>query len=308
LAAWTKDDDSVAVRPLRDRSPAGETVRVPIPGARDLWAHHGIQAVGERYILITHTVCPEGRQLRKCLFLQALDARGTPLGEPLRQETIEWASGFSATTDDSFTLLRSHTYLPPVLERFSVRADGTMVREELGDLAHGLAQRGDAEPPRGVALAVRDQDVVAWVRVPGEETSQDFLHFAHGDPVPFRLPEADVSAESLELYDDVVLLHYRGRAGPRTVRVSRDGALGEPEPVRPREASVSPRLSTLDGRSYSFGLSHPGHEWVAEPVSLSGNFDVGVGGRLGHHAVVESSTSRRSPRTITLRTIDCAEP
>jgi len=313
LLAFSADDAHVTLRPLdASAQPSGEPVTVEMPGAMDL---SQLRRVGGRFVLVTHTLCPDTppSHALKCLFFQPFDATGSPAGARFQHQTGEWSAGPSEVEGDALVMLRSHTYMAPVLERYRLAADGTITREQLGDLGHGIA-RGESEPAQGVALAVDGERVAALVRLEGDAAPAFFLHFADGHTarVGGRLPgDATVRSLAFVADDRLELVFARGERIFRA-ELSVDGRIVTPptdlaqDVPGPGPARLLLR-STEEGPRNELGLVRGDGRWIDPPVALPAARVLRAGGENGLYAVASVATGRR-PRSVSVRAARCAAP
>ena len=149
LVAFTQDDEHISVHTLdASGTPNMDASTVDLTNARDLY---GLYRLESFYLIASHAVCPGGRRMNKCLALRALKQNGSAAGPEHVETTREWMANPQFRVDgDSLIVLRGHLYIPSVLERYVVAADGGITRESLTELAFDR----DYEPPAPLGLAV----------------------------------------------------------------------------------------------------------------------------------------------------------
>jgi hypothetical protein len=178
LVAWPRSKSQIAVVPLdAGGSAAGEAVALEIPGARKL---HGIEAVGDRFFVSTHDLCPDGKFFYKCLHGLTVDGAGRPLGAVVTEVTREWIRGelHQRIDRDEVWLLRSYMYVPPVINSLRRGDDGAaeigFVAELGGGESLAWARAFEVREQRWLAIVEREEGKPALL---SSESKPGTLHF-----------------------------------------------------------------------------------------------------------------------------------
>jgi hypothetical protein len=299
FAAFSSGESAVTLVPLGpDGLRAGPDRPLELHGAMDL---KGLFAVGGDVVIVAHALCPDGRYHQKCLFARAFARDGANVGPELEHRTIEWANIDARATADSLDVLRTHTYLPTVLERYRVGEGRAITREELLDLGHGFTERGASEPPHGIAFATDGARAAALVALSDEL----YLHVTGRDhaTVTGVLPE---TVRSIAFDGDALRLVTTRRGDVALTELALDGTTGEtetasPTPVAPFTARVH---REREGAPAMFERTDALGRRIGDPVRLGPLRAVAVGG-TENRFVALLAPEGPTPRTVELHPISC---
>jgi len=310
LVAFTQDEDHVTVRRLdaSGQVQPGESL-VPLTNAMDLY---GVYHLASHYLVLTHGLCPGGRRLSRCLALRALGADGSPQGEEHLETTREEMTNPQLRVDgDSLVVLRDHLYIPSVLERYRVAADGGITRESLTELAfdpHRL-------PATPLGLAVDGPRWAALVREYDSQRDRSYLRLYRSDGAPSRvaLPFRD-SERVLDLAfvdDGLRVLLRTGSGRAQLARLGLDGqVLAGRLALNTDDELTGNRVvpwAESDRHGVRFSRRDLADRPIGEPLALAPGDQADVDGGGALFAVASVLVSRRQPSTVRLDTLHCQE-
>jgi hypothetical protein len=237
LIAWPRDEQRVALVPLSaDGTPSGEVAAVELPGARSV---HAVTALGDSLVVSTHDLCPDKKYFFKCLHARALDTSGKPLGEVVTGVTKEWIRDefHERIGPDEIWVLRSHMYVPPVIDSFTAGEGGALRIETVATLG------GADELSWAKGFAVNGRH---WYAVVESELSSRALVSSGSPPRPLNWLSADTRILAFEWHEGGLVLLFApelaaGKIGrPRVALLGENGKLeakpgkigkGEPLPA-----------------------------------------------------------------------------
>jgi hypothetical protein len=235
LIAWPRSKTEVALLPIgSDGAPAGPAAKAEMPGARHV---HAVIALDDRLVVTTHDLCPDKKYFFKCLYAQALDAAGNRVGELITEVTKEWIRDefHERIGPASIFILRSHMYVPPVINEVALEEGGAL---QIG-VVHELGGKDELSWARG--FAAHEQ---RWFVIVESELGAVTLRSKDGKPRPLNWLAPASRVLAFDRHADRFLLLFApelpsGKAGrPRVAVFDEQGVLegkprklGEGEPL-----------------------------------------------------------------------------
>ena len=285
LVVFPESADALGVQAIDERArPAGERREVAIEGARGLFA---LRRVGDRYIVLTQHDTGSARTI----VAQALDATGSPVGDPARVGLPERLLTTKVRpTDDALLLARSHAQAAPVVDRFALGRDGIAHTS----FALGLARDPESRRVEILGLATEgDRWLVAWRAGAAEATSSEVVltsnapfgraartldtRAAGGQATYEGAIEALHHALAIESFgfdgDSVVAIAAHEMSRPALVRITRESERASPitrgEPPAPFADRLSAR-ALVAGDRLALELRDAAGDRVGETLVAAG--------------------------------------
>lgn len=273
LVAWPRSKNEVALVPLNSvGEAAGRVAWVEMPGARHV---HGIERLGESFAVLTHDLCPDEEYFFKCVHAQAFGTTGKPLGETVTEVTKEWIREefHERIGPGEIWLLRSHMYVPPVIDSLAAGEDGNL---EIG-VVHVLGGEQDLSWARGFAVHGRD-----WFAIVESEQGEWTLvsHDAPRRSLPWLPTDSRVLA--LEWVDGGLTLLFApllgsgGTGRPRVAQLGESGKLkarprkiGKGEPLPAPFAERVEAVLEKQGKNLVFGRQDAAGDAIGEAAVIA---------------------------------------
>jgi hypothetical protein len=284
LVAWPVGKGRVAVAAIdRAGSSAGPTKTLEIPGAKNVY---GIEALGDRFVLVTHDLCPDQKYFFKCLYARLLDSAGKPLGAPTTEVTREWVREefHERLGPAEIWVLRSHMYVPPVINSFGLADDELSI-----GVVRALDGGGDLSWARGFAVHER-----RWHALVESEEGRLALMSGGTSRRPLHWLSAESKVLGFDWHDQGLILLFApllesGKPGrPRLARLGEAGELrGKPRVLAKGEHLPPPfgdrveALLSKDGAHLVFQRQDPsgapiGESAIVAPFPRGGRDDPGL--------------------------------
>ena len=202
----------------------------------------GLEAVGDRFLMIGSASCGSGERVSPCVHARALDARGAPLGRaaivPLPSPVH---TARTVVDGESVLVARSHVGSAPALDRFVI--DGEGVRATTRALGEGVTLADDDRSVEILGLAATGGSWAVIFRHGAAESAESGVVLAtqldehHVAPLHDALTIDSIAwtAGSLSLIASFEFMR------PSYLRVGADGELrGEPSVIERGEPVPAP--------------------------------------------------------------------